>query len=132
MRHVLKDAPGSAAADPCGYSCRISKSSDTTTGVVTGSPNGDITAFIQYSRQFTMPITQIASQMNMLQSGMASAERVSEFLDSPEEAPEPASAGPAAARPSRVAGRVTLEHVSFRYDPDKPRGRLGGQVSALG
>jgi ATP-binding cassette, subfamily B, multidrug efflux pump len=81
---------------------------------------GDITAFIQYSRQFTMPITQIASQMNMLQSGMASAERVFEFLDSPEEAPERPGAGSQAARPAHVAGRVTLEHVSFRYDPGKP------------
>ena len=83
---------------------------------------GDITAFIQYSRQFTMPITQIASQMNMLQSGLASAERVFEFLDAPEEAPEraPAAGGPSAARPSQVTGRVTLEHVSFRYEPDKP------------
>ena len=83
---------------------------------------GDITAFIQYSRQFTMPITQIASQMNMLQSGLASAERVFEFLDAPEEAPEraPAADGPSAARPSQVAGRVTLAHVSFRYEPDNP------------
>ena len=83
---------------------------------------GDITAFIQYSRQFTMPITQIASQMNMLQSGLASAERVFEFLDAPEEAPEraPAAGGPGAALPSQVAGRVTLEHVSFRYEPGKP------------
>ena len=83
---------------------------------------GDITAFIQYSRQFTMPITQIASQMNMLQSGLASAERVFEFLDAPEEAPEraPAARGPGAALPSQVAGRVTLEHVSFRYAQDKP------------
>ena len=83
---------------------------------------GDITAFIQYSRQLTMPITQIASQMNMLQSGLASAERVFEFLDAPEEAPEraPAAEDPGAARPSQVAGRITLEHVSFRYEPDKP------------
>ena len=83
---------------------------------------GDITAFIQYSRQFTMPITQIASQMNMLQSGLASAERVFEFLDAPEEAPEraPAAEGSSVAWPSQVAGRVTLEHVSFRYEPDNP------------
>ena len=83
---------------------------------------GDVTAFIQYSRQFTMPITQIASQMNMLQSGLASAERVFEFLDAPEEAPERAPAGTAArtAWPPPMAGRVTLENVSFRYDPDKP------------
>ena len=84
---------------------------------------GDITAFIQYSRQFTMPITQIASQMNMLQSGLASAERVFEFLDAPEEAPEraPAAEGPSVAWPSQVAGRVTLEHVFFRDEPDKPQ-----------
>lgn len=81
---------------------------------------GDITAFIQYSRQFTMPITQIAGQMNMLQSGLASAERVFEFLDAPEEAPERAPAALAAARPGQVSGRVTLEHVWFRYEPDKP------------
>src|SRR5271166_2192579 len=83
---------------------------------------GDVTAFIQYSRQFTMPITQIASQMNMLQSGLASAERVFEFLDAPEEAADraPAAGGPGAARPSQVAGRVTLGHVFFRYQPDKP------------
>jgi len=83
---------------------------------------GDVTAFIQYSRQFTMPITQIASQMNMLQSGLASAERVFEFLDAPEETPERATPDRAMspARPAQVAGRVTLEHVSFRYEPDKP------------
>ena len=49
-------------------------------------------AFIQYSRQFTMPITQIASQMNLLQSGLASAERVFEFLDAAEEQAERAAA----------------------------------------
>jgi ATP-binding cassette, subfamily B, multidrug efflux pump len=86
---------------------------------------GDVQAFIQYSRQFTMPITQIAAQMNMLQSGLASAERVFEFLDAPEEPADRAigPAGPAApprALPAPVAGRVQLEHVSFRYDPDTP------------
>ena len=85
---------------------------------------GDVQAFIQYSRQFTMPITQIAAQMNMLQSGLASAERVFEFLGAPEEAADRGAlagvvaAGPAA--PAPVAGRVQLEHVSFRYDPDTP------------
>jgi ATP-binding cassette subfamily B multidrug efflux pump len=80
---------------------------------------GDVQAFIQYSRQFTMPLTQIASQMNMLQSGLASAERVFEFLDAPEEIPDfqPARLEPARRAP---AGRVVLEHVSFRYEPDKP------------
>ncbi len=80
---------------------------------------GAVTAFIQYSRQFTMPITQIAGQMNMLQSGLASAERVFEFLDADEEPPDDAlttAAVPAASG----GGRVTLEHVSFRYEPDEP------------
>jgi ATP-binding cassette, subfamily B, multidrug efflux pump len=88
---------------------------------------GDVQAFIQYSRQFTMPITQIAAQMNMLQSGLASAERVFEFLAAEEEAPDRGIAAvPAgmAALPSLVtahlAGRVQLEHVCFRYDPDTP------------
>jgi ATP-binding cassette, subfamily B, multidrug efflux pump len=88
---------------------------------------GDVQAFIQYSRQFTMPITQIAAQMNMLQSGLASAERVFEFLDASEEAadrriaavPFGSTAVPSAV-PAPVTGRVQLEHVSFRYDPDTP------------
>jgi ATP-binding cassette, subfamily B, multidrug efflux pump len=88
---------------------------------------GDVQAFIQYSRQFTMPITQIAAQMNMLQSGLASAERVFEFLDASEEAagrhiaavPAGVTAVPLAV-PAPVAGRVQLEHVSFRYEPDTP------------
>ena len=61
---------------------------------------GDVQAFIQYSRQFTMPITQIASQMNLLQSGLASAERVFEFLDADEEPPD-RPAATRGARPSR-------------------------------
>jgi ATP-binding cassette subfamily B protein len=77
---------------------------------------GDVQAFIQYSRQFTMPITQIASQMNLLQSGLASAERVFEFLAAEEEAPDRAT-GLELTAPS---GRVTLEQVQFRYEPDKP------------
>jgi ATP-binding cassette subfamily B protein len=80
---------------------------------------GDVVAFIQYSRQFTMPITQIASQMNLLQSGLASAERVFEFLDAPEEAADEEPTQLAALRP-RAAGRLQLEHVSFRYEPDTP------------
>ena len=79
---------------------------------------GDVQAFIQYSRQFTMPITQIASQMNMLQSGLASAERVFEFLDADEQAPDLPAA--VAASQANGAGSVTLERVSFRYEPDKP------------
>jgi ATP-binding cassette, subfamily B, multidrug efflux pump len=76
---------------------------------------GDVVAFMQYSRQFTMPITQIAAQMNMLQSGLASAERVFEFLDAAE---EPAGCAETGWAPE--AGHVTLEHVRFRYEPDQP------------
>ena len=80
---------------------------------------GDVTAFIQYSRQFTMPITQIAGQMNLLQSGLASAERVFELLDAPEEIVEPRDGG-AAGLDFSAKGRVQLDAVSFRYDADKP------------
>ena len=77
---------------------------------------GDVQAFIQYSRQFTMPIVQTASIMNVLQSAVASAERVFELLDETDEAPDVATA-----RPSHEgAGRVVLDGVSFRYLPDVP------------
>ena len=85
--------------------------------VASGSMSlGDVQAFIQYSRQFTMPITQIASQMNLLQSGLASAERVFEFLLADEEEPDLAEPRPLAA----PEGRVSLREVAFRYDPAKP------------
>jgi ATP-binding cassette subfamily B multidrug efflux pump len=77
---------------------------------------GGVQAFIQYSRQFTNPITQIASQMNLLQSGLASAERVFEFLAADEEAPEGTTSGGVRS----PAGHVVLDHVSFRYQADKP------------
>jgi ATP-binding cassette subfamily B multidrug efflux pump len=77
---------------------------------------GDVQAFIQYSRQFTQPLTQVASMANLLQSGVASAERVFDLLDAEEQTPEPAR--PAAI--SRPRGRVEFEHISFRYSPDKP------------
>jgi ATP-binding cassette subfamily B protein len=77
---------------------------------------GDVQAFIQYSRQFSMPLTQIASMANLVQSGVASAERVFELLDAEEQTPDPVPG----LRPERLRGRVELEHVSFRYDPDKP------------
>jgi ATP-binding cassette subfamily B protein len=77
---------------------------------------GDVQAFIQYSRQFTMPITQIASQMNLLQSGVASAERVFALLDADEEEQDSETA----AQLVDPQGRVDLEHVSFRYEPDQP------------
>ncbi len=81
---------------------------------------GAVIAFIQYSRQFTMPLTQIAGQMNMLQSGLASAERVFEFLDAGEETPDVTTARVAPAPTSTSGGRVSLEHVVFRYEPDEP------------
>ena len=78
---------------------------------------GDVQAFIQYSRQFTQPITQIASMANLLQSGVASAERVFELLDADEQSPDPAEP---ATLPERVRGRVAFEDVSFRYEADTP------------
>ncbi len=77
---------------------------------------GDVQAFIQYSRQFTMPLTQLGSMANLLQSGVASAERVFSLLDEDEESAEPVpSSGPVFGR-----GRLVFEDVSFSYSPDKP------------
>ncbi|OIJ66260.1 ABC transporter ATP-binding protein [Streptomyces mangrovisoli] len=77
---------------------------------------GDVQAFIQYSRQFSMPLTQVASMANLVQSGVASAERVFELLDAEEQQADPVPGE----RPAELRGRVALEHVSFRYDPEKP------------
>ncbi|MFE0026916.1 ABC transporter ATP-binding protein [Amycolatopsis sp. NPDC059021] len=77
---------------------------------------GDVQAFVQYSRQFSQPVTQIASMANLLQSGVASAERVFALLDAEEQEPEPAEP----ARPEVVQGRVEFQDVSFRYLPDTP------------
>ncbi|MCL1593698.1 MAG: ABC transporter ATP-binding protein/permease [Actinomycetia bacterium] len=77
---------------------------------------GDVQAFIQYSRQFTRPITQIASMVNLLQSGVASIERVFELLDAQD---EPSDRG-LAEMPTVSHGRVAFENVSFRYDDDQP------------
>ena len=83
--------------------------------VASGSMSlGDVQAFIQYSRQFTQPITQIAAMMNMLQSGAASAERVYALLDAEEQESDP---DPAIAL-DEVAGRVEFSDVSFSYSPD--------------
>jgi len=76
---------------------------------------GNVQAFIQYSRQFTQPINQIASMMNMLQSGVASAERVFEVLDEPQQSPDGT-----ANLPQPVQGKVEFADVAFSYDPDKP------------
>ena len=75
---------------------------------------GDVQAFIQYTQQFTQPITQIASMANLLQSGAASAERLFEIMDAPEEEQVRAPAR----LPERVAGRVVFDHVRFSYSPD--------------
>jgi ATP-binding cassette subfamily B protein len=77
---------------------------------------GDIVAFIQYSRQFTFPILQTAGVVNVLQSAVASAERVFELLDEKEEKPDPKGA-PSFRQPS---GTVVFDDVSFRYEPDRP------------
>ena len=77
---------------------------------------GNVQAFIQYSRQFSQPVTQVASMANLLQSGVASAERVFELLDAEEQSDEPVPG----ARPAEVHGRVAFEHVSFRYEDDVP------------
>lgn len=77
---------------------------------------GDVQAFVQYSRQFSTPLTQVASMANLIQSGVASAERIFELLDSEEQEED----GPSVERLREAQGRVELEKVAFRYDPEKP------------
>ncbi|MEV8348776.1 ABC transporter ATP-binding protein [Streptomyces niveus] len=77
---------------------------------------GDVQAFIQYSRQFSMPLTQVASMANLVQSGVASAERIFELLDADEQEKD----APSAERPHELRGRVALDGVAFRYEPEKP------------
>lgn len=77
---------------------------------------GDVQAFIQYSRQFSMPLTQVASMANLVQSGVASAERVYELMDAPEQEPD----AEVPERPEQLRGQVVLDKVAFRYEPDKP------------
>jgi ATP-binding cassette subfamily B protein len=77
---------------------------------------GGVQAFIQYSRQFTQPLTQLASMMNVLQSGVASAERVFELLDVDEQSPDPDP--PAVVEEPK--GLVEFDHVSFSYSKKKP------------
>ena len=90
--------------------------------VATGQMSlGDVQAFIQYSRQFTMPIIQVASIANVIQSAVASAERVFELLDEAEEVPDPVTPAVLPVAAAGVAsGRVTFEDVAFRYVPDRP------------
>jgi ATP-binding cassette subfamily B multidrug efflux pump len=77
---------------------------------------GDVQAFLQYTRQFSMPLTAMASMFNVLQSGVASAERVFDLLDAEEQSSD-AEAAPLAGTPR---GRVAFEDVSFSYDPAVP------------
>jgi ATP-binding cassette subfamily B protein len=85
--------------------------------VASGSMSlGDVQAFIQYSRQFTQPLSQLGSMANLLQSGVASAERVFELLDADEQRPDPQPA----MTPGTTSGRLTFDDVSFRYEEDQP------------
>jgi ATP-binding cassette subfamily B protein len=77
---------------------------------------GDVQAFIQYSRQFTQPLTQVASMLNLLQSGLASAERVFDLLDEADESPDRVGA----VKPTVTIGQVAFEDVYFSYQQDKP------------
>ena len=77
---------------------------------------GDVQAFIQYSRTFSMPLTQLASMMNVFQSGIASLERVFELLDAEEQSPDAPTRDPE----PEVRGRVEFDDVCFAYDPERP------------
>jgi len=77
---------------------------------------GDIQSFIQYMRSFTQPIAQLASISNTIQSTVAAAERVFEFLEEPEESPDPSAVD--AAELARIKGEVRFDHVRFGYDPE--------------
>ena len=93
---------------------------------------GDIQAFIQYVKNFTQPITQLAQVANVLQQMAAAAERIFEFLEAPEEAPEQPKA-----KAADVSSDVEFDHVRFGYDPEHPvisdfSARVGeGQTVAL-
>ncbi|WP_137872437.1 ABC transporter ATP-binding protein [Rhodococcus sp. Q] len=77
---------------------------------------GSVQAFIQYSRQFTQPLAQIGAMFNLLQSGVASAERIFDILDADEQTPDPTQP----LTPQTNCGRIEFEDVSFRYVPEKP------------
>lgn len=77
---------------------------------------GSVQAFIQYARQFTQNLSQLAQVANVLQSGVASAERVFELLDEPDQSPDRADA----TLPAPPRGEVRFEDVAFRYRPDAP------------
>lgn len=88
--------------------------------VATGTMTlGDATAFIQYSREFTQPLSQMAGMANMLQSGIASAERTFELLDADEQQPDEVTAQ----LPEITPGQVVFDDVSFAYPT--PEGTAG-------
>ncbi|MCK0438922.1 ABC transporter ATP-binding protein/permease [Gordonia alkaliphila] len=96
---------------------------------------GEVQAFIQYSRQFTQPLTQIGSMFNLMQSGVASAERIYDVLDEPEESPDPVDP----VTPRSDSGHIEFDHVSFRYRADRPlienlslQARPGQMVAIVG
>ena len=74
---------------------------------------GSVQAFIQYSRQFTQPVTQVASMANLMQSGVASAERVFELLDTERQVPDPEGVEPVGR--ASGSGRIAFEDVTFSY-----------------
>ncbi len=85
--------------------------------VATGTMSlGDVQAFIQYSRQFGMPLAQIAGLMNVVQSGVASAERLFELLDATEEIADPVEFKEI----GRAKGKIEFKKVAFRYVKDQP------------
>ncbi len=85
--------------------------------VASGSlPLGDVQAFIQYSRQFQQPLSQLGSMANLLQSGVASAERVFELLDAADQSSDVAEPQ----SPDDFHGRLVFEDVSFSYNPETP------------
>jgi ATP-binding cassette subfamily B protein len=89
--------------------------------VTSGSMSlGEVQAFIQYTQHFTQPLAQLAAMANLIQSGVASAERVFEFLDEPEERPDADRATNERGKGAPVRGKVTFERISFRYEPDAP------------
>ena len=125
--------PSSSAASSCRPSCSSGTSTTSSSPSSAGCGSrpasmslGDVQAFIQYSRQFSQPLTQVASMSNLLQSGVASAERVFELLDADEQVARP---GRARSRFAEPQGRVEFEHVSFRYAGRRPAHRATSRSS---
>jgi len=81
---------------------------------------GDMQAMIQYTRQFSQPLTMLATMAATFQSGIASLERVLELLDADEQSPEPPPMLGVGAEGKPVRGRIAFEHVDFAYTPDRP------------